>query len=55
MEAADRWIQQAKGLCTAARGELKATAVRTDADGGSVLVAIAGQGIVAKEEAGQSS
>ena len=49
---ADRWIRHAKGHCTSVSGEIVATAVWTDADGGSVLVAITGQGIVAKEEAG---
>lgn len=52
MEVADHWIRQAKGLCSAVRGELKATAVWSNVDGGSVLVAITGQGIVTKEEAG---
>ena len=55
MEVAERWVRQIRGLCAASRGELKTTTVRTDADGGSVLVAISGQGIVAKEEAGHFS
>ena len=54
MKAADQWIRQAKRLCAAARGELKATAVGTDLDGGSVLVTITGNGIVAKGDAGQA-
>ena len=50
---ADQWIRWVKKHCTSTDGELKATAVRTDVDGGSVLVAITGQGIIGREEAGQ--
>ena len=52
LAAKDRWIRKVKKHCAIPGGELKATAVWNDADGGSVLVAITGQGIVAKEEAG---
>ena len=48
---ADRWIRQVKKHCTSTDGELKATAVWTGADGGSVLVAITGRGITCREEA----
>ena len=47
---ADRWIRHAKEHCTSVNGEIVATAVWTDADGGSVLVAITGQEIIAKSE-----
>ena len=48
---ADQWIRQVKEHCTSMSGELAATAVWTDADGGNVLVSISGREIVAKEEA----
>ena len=47
---ADRWIRQVKEHCTSSDGEMKTTAVWTDADGGSVLVAVTGQEIIAKSE-----
>ena len=50
---ADQWIRDVKELCRGASGELKASAVWADADQGSVLVGIAGPGIVAKGETGQ--
>ena len=49
---ADQWIRHVKKHCTGTTGELKATAIWTDADGGSVLVGISGREIIAKEEAG---
>ena len=53
LDAADQWTRWVKKHCTSIRGELAATAVWTDADVGSVLVTITGQGIIAKEETGQ--
>ena len=50
MAAADTWVRQAMELCTSLHGELQASAVWSDVDGGSVNVAITGHGIVAKEE-----
>ena len=47
---ADQWVRQVKKHCASISGELAATAVWTDADGGSVLVAITGQGIIANSE-----
>ena len=47
---ADDWIRQVKERCTSSDGEMKATAAWTDADGGSVLVAVTGQEIIAKSE-----
>ena len=47
---ADQWVRDIKELCRGASGELKASAVWTDADEGSVLVGITGRGIVAKGE-----
>ena len=47
LDAADQWTRWVKKHCTSISGELAATAVWTDADGGSVLVAITGQGIIA--------
>ena len=50
---ADQWIRKVKADCASMNGELSATAVWTDVDRGSVLVAITGQGIIGREEAGQ--
>ena len=50
MEAADRWIKYIKKSCTTIHGTLKAGGKWSEMDGGSVTVAITGQGIVAREE-----
>ena len=50
LHAADQWIRWVKKHCTSMNGELKTTAVWTDADGGSVLVAITWPGIAAKKK-----
>ena len=50
---ANRWIRKVKEHCRDGNVELKAVAVWTDTDGGSVLVAITGQRIIAREEDGQ--
>ena len=47
---ADRWIRQVKKHCPSSDGELRTTAVRNDADGGSVLVAVIGREIIARKE-----
>ena len=49
---ADRWIRDVKEHCRGTDGELKASALWTDADEGSVLVGITGREIVAKGETG---
>ena len=50
---ADQWIRDVKELCRGASGELKASALWTDVDEGSVLVCVTGRRIVAKGETGQ--
>ena len=47
---ADRWIWQVQERCTSLRGEWFIRRIWSNSDGGSLTVAIAGQGIVAKEE-----
>ena len=53
LHVADQWVRQVKKHCTSMNGELVVTAVWTDVDGGSVLVAITGQGIIGRGETGQ--
>ena len=50
LKAADPWIQKVKEHCTSISGELKATAVWTDVDGSSALLAITGRRIIGREE-----
>lgn len=48
MIAADRWIEHVKAHCVSGCGDLRFTAVRSDADGGSVHVMVSGRGIFAR-------
>ena len=50
LDAADRWIRKVKKHCAGRSGELTAAAVWTDVDGGSVLVAVIGPGIMCRKE-----
>ena len=50
MAEADWWIRQVKRHCTIPDGEIRATAVWTDVDGGSILMVISGTKIIAREE-----
>ena len=53
--AADEWIRYVKRHCTSTNGELTAAAVWTDVDGGSVLVAATGPGIMCRKETAPES
>ena len=55
MDAADEWIRYVKSYCTSTNGELTAAAVWTDVEGGSVLVAVAGPGIMCRRETAPES
>ena len=52
-KTADQWIRKVKERCTSLKGEIEVTAIQTDLDEGSLLVAITRRGIIALEEAEQ--
>ena len=52
---ADEWIRYVKRHCTSRNGEFTAAAAWTEVDGGSVLVAVPGPGIIGRKETAPAS